>query len=112
METKNGRSEKNQGPGRFGPGGDIGPIEERREYENRLSALPTDQQELAHELSRFADLCQYFEREKIDVPAEIVEELGRASRLPVLERRETIKKLNQRLMESLPNACDGPRIRQ
>jgi hypothetical protein len=112
MEKKDGRNDKNQGLGRFEPGGDLEPIEDRREYENRLNALPTDQQELAHELSRFADLCQYFEREKMDVPAEIVEGLGRASRLPLPERLEKIKKLNQRLMESLPNACDGARIRQ
>jgi len=112
MQKKDGTTDKNQGPGRCEPGGDLGPITDRRDYENHINALPDDQRQLAQELSRFADLCQFFEHENVDVPAEIVDELGRASRIPVPERLEAMKKLNQRLMESLPNVGDGNRIRQ
>jgi predicted RNase H-like nuclease (RuvC/YqgF family) len=112
MPKKDGSMDKKQGLGRFERGGDLGRSEDRLEYENRVNRLPNHDRQLAQELSRFADLCQYFERERMDVPAEIVDELNRASRLPIPQRLETIKKLNQKLMESLPNAGDGDRIRQ
>ena len=104
--------DKDQGLGRFEPGGELGSSWDRREHENRINALPDKERQLAQELSRFADLCQYFERERMDVPAEIVDELSRTSRLPIPQRLEAMRKLNQRLMESLPNVGDGPRIRQ
>src|SRR6185437_3443715 len=110
MQKKDGSNDKNLGLGRFEPGAELGPIEDRQEYENRVNALPDNERQLAQELSRFADLCQYFEREKVDVPAAIIDELGRASRLTVPKRIEAMKKLNQRLMESLPNVGDSGRI--
>ena len=46
---------------RFGSGGDLGPVEDRNEYDQRLKSLPAGNKELAEESARFADLCQYFE---------------------------------------------------
>ena len=112
MQKKDEANDEDLDPSRFEPGADLRPIEDRHEYENRIDALPDDERQLAQELSRFADLCQYFEREKVDVPAAIIEELGRASQLPIQRRLEAIKKLNQRLMECLPDVGDGSRIRQ
>lgn len=112
MQKKDGANDKDSGSGRFEPGTDLGPIEDRQEYENRVNALPDNERQLAQELSHFADLCQYFEREKVDVPAEIIEELGRASRLPIPRRLEAMKKLNQRLMEFLPDVGGASQIRQ
>ena len=82
---------------------------------NTISAsnpcLPAEK-ELAQESARFADLCQYFERQRMDVPVEILDQLGRASRLAIPERIEAMKKLNQRLMEYLNDADNGHFIRQ
>jgi hypothetical protein len=97
---------------RFEPGGDLGPVEDRNEYDQRLKSLPAGEKELAEESARFADLCQYFERQRMDVPVEIVDQLGRASRLAVPERIEAMKKLNQRLMEYLNDAGNDQFIRQ
>ena len=97
---------------RFGSGGDLGPIEDRNEYDQRLKSLPSREKELAQESARFADLCQYFERQRMDVPVEILDQLGRASRLAIPERIEAMKKLNQRLMEYLNDADNGHFIRQ
>ena len=97
---------------RFEPGGDLGPIEHRKEHDQRLKSLPVGEKELAEESARFADLCQYFERQRMDVPVDIVDQLGRASMLAIPERIETMKKLNQRLMEYLNDACNGHFIRQ
>jgi hypothetical protein len=93
-------------------GADLGPTEDRNEYDKRLDSLPPGEKELAHESARFADLCQYFERQRMDVPVEILDQLGRASRLAIPERIEAMKKLNQRLMEYLDNVGQDPGIRQ
>jgi hypothetical protein len=97
---------------RFGSGGDLGPVEDRNEYDQRLKSLPVGEKELAEESARFADLCQYFERQRMDVPVEILDQLGRASRLAIPERIEAMKKLNQRLMEYLNDAGNSHFIRQ
>src|SRR4051794_9385264 len=97
---------------RFEPGGDLGPVKDRNEYDLRLKTLPAGKKELAEESARFADLCQYFERQRIEVPMEVLDQVGRASRLAIQERIEAMKKLNQRLMEYLNNAGNGHFIRQ
>jgi predicted house-cleaning noncanonical NTP pyrophosphatase (MazG superfamily) len=48
----------------------------------------------------------------MDVPVEIIDQLGRASRLAIPERVEAMKKLNQKLMEYLDNVGQDPGIRQ
>lgn len=97
---------------RIEPGGDLGPVEDRNEYDQRLKSLSAGAKELAAESARFADLCQYFERQRMDVPVEVLDQLGRASRLPVQERLEAMKKLNRRLMEYLNDAGDSHFVRQ
>jgi hypothetical protein len=97
---------------RFETGGDLGSVEDRNAYDQRLKSLSVDEKELADESARFADLCQYFERQKMDVPVEVLDQLGRASRLAMPERIEAMKKLNQRLMEYLDDAGEDTGIRQ
>ncbi len=111
--ANNKRSENVKGAlDRFESGADLGPTEDRNEYDKRLKSLPVGEKELAEESARFADLCQYFERQRMDVPVEILDQLGRASRLAIPERIEAMKKLNQRLMEYLDNVGQDPGIRQ
>src|SRR5437660_2440783 len=109
-----GEKSKNTGgaTARFGSGGHLRPVEDRNEYDQRLKSLPAGEKELAEESARFADLCQYFERQRMDVPREILDQLGRASRLNIPERIEAMKKLNQRFMEYLNDAGNGHFIRQ
>jgi hypothetical protein len=112
--TSNKRSENVKGAlDGFESGGDLEPVEDRNRYDERLDSLPPREKELAQESARFADLCQYFERQRMDIPMEIVDQLGRASRLAIPEERiEAMKKLNQKLMEYLDNVGQGPGIRQ
>ena len=110
---KKGRSSKAEGPlDAFEPGGESGPIEDRNEYEHRLSSLPPNQQELAQESTRFADLCQYFSQQKIDVPLEVMEQIGRLSTLAIVERIRALKGINRALMEYLNDVGQDPGIRQ
>lgn len=93
-------------------GGDRGTIENRAAREERVNRLSSPEKELAAESARFADLCQYFEQQKMDVPPEIIDQLGRISRLPIPERIDDLKKLTQKLMEYLSDAGESRFVRQ
>jgi len=97
---------------KFEPGGALGPIEDRNEYDQRLNALPPDQNRLAQESTRLADLCQYFSLQKIDIPPEIVEEVAGFSRLATAERIRALIDVNRALMEYLNDVGEDPGIRQ
>ena len=97
---------------KFEPGGESGPIEDRNDYEQRLGSLPPDQRELAQESSRFADLCQYFSQQRIDLPPDLLEQVGRLSRVAISERIRALKNINRELMEYLNDVGQDPGIRQ
>jgi len=97
---------------KFEPGGALSPIEDRNEYEQRLNASPPDQNRLAQESTRLADLCQYFSLQKIDVPPEIVEQVAGLSRLTTAERIRALIDVNRALMEYLNDVGEDPGIRQ
>ena len=94
------------------PGGELGPIEDRNEYEQRLSSLPVEQKGFAEESTRIADLCQYFFQQKIDIPPSIVDRLGNVSKLPVPDRIHAMKDINRELMEYVNDVGEDPGIRQ
>ena len=110
---KKGRSSKAGGPlDKFEPGGESGPIEDRNEYEQRLNSLPPIKKELAQESTRFADLCQYFSQQKMDFPPDLLEQVGRLSRLAISERIRAVKNINRELMEYLNDVGQDSGIRQ
>jgi hypothetical protein len=112
-DEKKGQSNTTGGPlDKFEPGRGLGPIEDRNEYERRLNSLPPDQKELAQESTRFAGLCQYFSQQKIDVPLEVMEQIGRLSALAIVERIRALKGINRALMEYLNDVGQDPGIRQ
>jgi hypothetical protein len=114
------RDERRNQPGKeiegalskFEPGGELGPIEDRNEYETRINRLPPEEKELAAESARFADLCHYFSQQNIDLPPQLVDEVGRVSKLAGRDRIDAMKRLNQALMEYLHDVGQDPQIRQ
>ncbi len=112
-EGKKDQPSTTRGPlDKFEPGGELGPIEDRNEYEQRLNSLPPDERELAQENTRFAGLCQYFSQQKMDVPPEVLEQVGRLSKRPISERVRSLKNINRELMEYLNDVGQDPGIRQ
>jgi len=99
-------------PNRFDTGGELGPMEARERREERLNRLPAEERELAEESARLADLCQYFSAERMDIPPEILDEVGRLSRLPIPDRIRALKDINQALMEYLDRVGEDPQLRQ
>ncbi len=115
MSTDRKKSPSSKAKGRldkFEPGGESGPIEDRNDYEQRLGSLPPDQREVAQESSRFADLCQYFSQQRINLPPDLLEQVGRLSRAAISERIRALKKIKRELMEYLNDVGQDPGIRQ
>jgi hypothetical protein len=111
-EKKNRSKPKSGALDKFEPGGELGQLDDRNEYEQLLNSLPAEQKELAEESARFADLCQYFSQHKMDIPPSSVERLRNVSTLPVPDRIRAIKDINRELMEYLNDVGQDPGIRQ
>ena len=112
-DEKENRSQQRSGAlDKFEAGGESGPLDDRNEYEQRLNSLPAEQKELAEESTRFADLCQYFSQQRMDIPASIVERVGNVSKLPAPDRIRAIEDINRELMEYLNDVGQDPGIRQ
>jgi hypothetical protein len=111
-EKKNRAQPKSGALDKFEPGGELGPFDDRNEYQQRLNSLPAEQKDLAEESARFADLCQHFSQQKMDIPPSIVERVGNVSELPVKDRIRAMKDINRELMEYLNDVGQDPGIRQ
>jgi hypothetical protein len=97
---------------KFEPGSELGPIEDRNKREQRLNSLPPKQKVLALETTRFADLCQYFSHQKMELAPPVLEQAGRLSRLAIAERIRVLKGINRELMEYLNDVGQGSGIRR
>ena len=112
-DEKENRSRPKSGAlDKFEPGGELGPLDDRNEYQQRLNSLPAEQKDLAEESTRFADLCQYFSQQKMDIPPSIVERVRNVSKLPAPDRIRAMKDINRELMEYLNDVGQDTGIRQ
>jgi hypothetical protein len=96
----------------FEPGGILGPIKDRESRDQRIKSLPPEEQLLAEECAKFADLCQYFSQQQMDLPHEVAAEIFRVSTLAVSDRGAAMRRLNEVLMEHLHDAGQGSGFRQ
>jgi hypothetical protein len=112
-DAKHGDPKRTEGAlDKFETGGELGPVENRNQYEQRINSLPAKEKELAQESARFADLCRFFALQKMDLPADALDQLGRVSKLAIPARIQAMKSLNRRLMEYLNDVGQDPGIRQ
>ena len=86
--------------------------DDTRRQKERSHDAASHEKELAEVCARFADLCQYFSQQNMDLPAQIVDEVRSVSKLAVADRVARMKLLNQELMEYLHGASPGPQVRQ
>lgn len=97
---------------KFEVGGKLGPIEDRNEYEQRLNSLSPEEKELAQESARFADLWRYFSDKRMDIPPQVLDQVGGLARLPIASRIRVLRAVNKSLMEYVNDVGQGPQIRQ
>jgi hypothetical protein len=57
--------------------------------------------ELADVCARFADICDSFSRQNMDMPPPVLDEIGRVSKLTVPDRIAAMTQLNRDLMQYL-----------
>lgn len=86
--------------------------ERQKSAEERPPFAQTYGKDLAEVCAHFADICQYFSQQNMDLPPQIVDEARMISRLGVTDRIARIKRLNQELMEYLNDAGPATQIRQ
>jgi hypothetical protein len=85
---------------------------QQRPGEQNLGVAQSQETDLAEVCARFADICQYFSQQNMDLPPQIVDEVRQVSQLVVADRIARMKRLNQELMEYLNDAGPTPQIRQ
>lgn len=95
----------------FQPGGKYAAVEDRKQFEKMTESLPPEERELARELTNYADLLRYFSERKIKTGPDIADAMFAAARLPIPERIERIREINQTLMERLSRADQGHGVR-
>jgi hypothetical protein len=79
---------------------------------SKPGGAPNEEKELAEVCARFADLCQYFSQQSMDLPPQIVDEVRLVSKLEVKERIAKMKRLSQDLMEYFNDAGPDSQLRQ
>lgn len=67
----------------------------------RIESLQEQERELARESGRFADLCSYLSQRNVDIPKNILDDLGRLAKLDVPQRTIRLRALNEDLMKFL-----------
>jgi hypothetical protein len=92
--------------------GNRAPIGQGNTRDRNATSVSADQQELADVCAQFADVCDYFSRQSMDLPANILDDIGRVSKLSIPDRIAAMKRLNQDLMEYLHDVGQDSRIRQ
>ncbi len=80
--------------------------------ESGCADATTKERKLAELCAQFADLCQHFSRQYMDLPTRIVDEVRSVSKLAVADRIARMKRLNQELMEYIHGTGPGPQLRQ
>ena len=97
---------------KFLPGGEFGPMTNRQEYEQRVKALPPEQREFAEESTRFADIWQYFSEHRMQLPKNVVDQVGSLAQLTPVEQTSVFRRLNQELMGYLNDVGEDSGVRQ
>jgi hypothetical protein len=97
---------------RLKSGGDLGPIDDRDDWEKLLASQPPEERELVSELARFADLWRYFQEHGEKLGPENVELISQVHKLALPERIARLKEINQKLMERVQDAGAGAQFRQ
>ena len=98
---------------RVGPQGEIPPINDLEEWEEKLKSLPPDQRDLTRELARFVDLWRYLREQEIALGKEITQSVAQLRDLPPGARIIKLREINKDLMRRIGNdAGTDSRLRQ
>lgn len=86
---------------RFEPGGEHGPIEDRNDWDSLVGSQKPEDREVLQELANFSDLWRFLDHLGYKLPEELVSALEQVHKLPVGERVERLRAINQQLMQKV-----------
>ena len=89
---------------KFAPGGAMGPIEDRNEWDKMVASQPPGEREIVAELTNFFDMCKYLEQCGRRPGEAIVTAFEVAAKLPTRQRLAKLKEVNQQLMQQVADA--------
>jgi hypothetical protein len=87
------------------------PVGDRLEYEQQINDLPAGDRDLAIEVTRLADLSRYLSENDMQVPPHICREIVAARKLSVPQRAESLREINDGLMEYLHSVSEDSEFR-
>lgn len=111
-DQNNERNSRTGSLNKFFPGGELGLVRDRRQYEERIRTLPPEQKEFAEESMRFADLWQYFSEHRMQLPQDVVNQVTELSKLTTAQQITVLRRVNQELMEYLNDVSEDSGVRQ
>ncbi|SRR5579884_167949 len=100
--NKDKKSEDANQPQKAGLMSDV--IHDRDEWDCLINAQSPERAALLQELTRFAELCDYFERQQTRVPRDILDDMRGFENMCSQAKTTAFREINRRLMERLPNA--------
>jgi len=95
----------------FQPGGKLAPINDLTEYERQMNGLPSGERELAHEVTIYANMCQFFSEKKWVIPYHIRQAVLEVRTMEIPERIARMREVNEALMECIDSACEDSEFR-
>lgn len=111
MSDEKNNTQHLDGENKSSPTGALAPACDRGEYDQRIAALPPGRREIAEELTTYADMCQFFERQTMDIPPHILRAVVQVSTLSDSERAAAMRQINQQLMEYLNDVGEDNGVR-
>jgi hypothetical protein len=98
---------------RLGPTGEIPPVKDLEEWEEKLKSLPPDERDLTRELARFVDLWRYLQERGTTLGKEITHSVAQLRDCPPEARISRLREINTDLMRRIGNdAGTNSRLRQ
>jgi hypothetical protein len=96
---------------RFQPGGDHGPIEDRNAWDQLVQSRGPEECALLQELTNFFDLSKFLEGRNQTLGESIVSALEQVHKLPLPERIEQLREINQELMKRVADVGANSQFR-
>lgn len=88
-----------------------GVVHDRKAWDELVASQPPERNELLKELTAFSELWEYFDRQQLPLPKDIVEDLKDIGTLTVEERTKHFHEINQRLLARVPHDNQGSKSR-
>lgn len=98
---------------RLGPEGEIPPVKDLEEWEEKLKFLPPEERDLTRELARFVDLWRYLKERGTALGKEITQSVAQLRDCSPEARIIRLREINNELLRRIGNdAGTNSRVRQ